>query len=157
MLFVVGTSPGACAGRPTTTAYAILFGSDTATIGRIVVQRESPWRQSKDRVTTQMFDAGTADAGDASASIADARLVDRFMEQLRKTPASEGCYNANFSAQTLPVSWAVFFYKNAGDQHRQAALYITKDGLCASDGSALYFIYPELSVYLERTFSFMNF
>lgn len=92
------------------------------------------------------------------AVFSDRAGIRAILDALRRSNVSlkDGCpgYSPRASAQ-IEVSWAVLFFNR---NIRVGAVFLTRDGMCASAGNRLYGVDPQdLGLYLSRTFSFMNF
>ena len=125
-------------------------------ITKVRIVRVDPWVARGLTPSPALFAKGQA-VGDAEAIFEDSPGIGALITTLQnaKIPASEGCYGAAYTAQSMPVSWAVFLYN---DDTQLASIYLTRDGLCASTGSHIYNVDPfALSIYLQRSFSFMNY
>jgi hypothetical protein len=143
-----------------TNLLAAVFGANAEPrIGKVMILRENPWIARVIGLSPHLFDEGTAGAGDSSATMTDSAGIDALENAMRATTVSKGCYKTKFTARDLPVSWAIFFYRDRfRNASKIASLYLTLDGMCATEGKNLYFVDPQgISLYLKRNFSFMNF
>jgi hypothetical protein len=134
-----------------------IFGSTVPQVSRVVVARIDPWIDRVLGSSPHSFENGQSE-GDLRAILDEPNCVYQIEDDLRGTNVishSEGCHDATYDPQWLPVSWAILLFQG---QTRVAEIYLTRDSLCASTGTHLYEVDPQgLGLDLKRQFSFMNF
>lgn len=134
--------------------FGVVFGDQHHDVSKVVVDRIDPWIMRVLGVSPHSFEVGQA-IGDREAIIRDRRGIVEIEGQLRYTTIiQKGCYMTTYTAQNMPVAWAVSFYR---DTEKVAAFYLDQS-MCVSTGTALYAVDPQgMPAYLKRTFSFMNY
>jgi hypothetical protein len=157
LALTLALTPYLASGAPTNLLDASLGPPlSTRQISKVRIVRVDPWIARALTPTPALFAKGQVNA-DAEAIFTDLPGIHAIVSTLRnaKIPATEGCYDATYPAQSMPVSWGIFLYN---DDTVLGSIYLARDGLCASTGSHMYAVDPlALSIYLQRNFSFMNF